>query len=263
MHQFVAGVQDAVLQDKLFAIENCTLQKALDTASQYEAMRRAANSMRGQAQDEAVYRVASSNGRGHKDGAKQQRPEPVCYYCAGSHLAPECRADRSKLFCTKCKATGHDTRVCKGGRKGKRKPKGGRQDSGAQSGPEKPAVNQGFVQVLPSHVEPLQVQQQREQQPQPPRSLTPPLLPLPLPIPLDCSSYDFDSEGRFCVTGQDEDVPPIMVPVEVHGKNHLFHLDCGAGRTMVGMDTYSALPNPPPPHSNTQGFPRLGTLHEN
>ena len=244
MHQFIAGVNDPVLQERLLALREPTLGGAIDAACQFEIMRQSAALV--QAGPDAVYRVSSGTAAGHNS------PTVKCYYCAGSHLAMDCKVDRTKLFCAKCKGKGHVGEACRGGRKKNFKKKGRQQeksllvqDSGAQSGPS-PGTS------APTAPSPRPAQRPAPQlvvMDTPPPPHTPP----PPPPQTECSYFpefsDSDSEGLFCIgdcSGEPEVPPQDVKCVTVQGTKLYFIVDNGAGRAMVGMPTYLALPDRPP-----------------
>ena len=111
MHQFVSGVADSTLQDKLLDLKDCNLAKALDMALHFEATRVSAAALRPEPQ--GVFKV-SSRPRGAAGPAPGPAPgndaaaQPLCcYYCTGQHRATECTADRSRMQCDRCKRKGH------------------------------------------------------------------------------------------------------------------------------------------------------------
>ncbi|KAJ1520275.1 hypothetical protein ONE63_004477 [Megalurothrips usitatus] len=120
MHQFVAGLEDVGLQDKLFETAGLTREKALQLAVQTEATR---------AHKEAV-RAGAGADHVHAVGGQGGKKKVVCYRCGEGHYARECPYDRNSLKCSKCQGVGHVTSVCglgkpKGGKpKPKRKPTG-------------------------------------------------------------------------------------------------------------------------------------------
>ena len=239
MHQFIIGMSDTVLQDKMFALEDCTLQKALDLAMRYEVTKKVSADLR--SHSESILKVSSQDPQGSdKRGGARRNTPPVCYYCAGSHMSLECKADRSKLHCDKCKATGHVSQVCKGGSKKKRGgkgPKGKGQGPPKDDGKQAPSSNVACLTEVhppvPSTSRPTS------------SGLASPLLPLPMPLDEGCWE-NFDSEGLYCTSAsQEEHFPPIIVPIKLHGKSIDFQLDCGAGRALIGWPAYKGLPDPP------------------
>ncbi|KAJ1528979.1 hypothetical protein ONE63_007346 [Megalurothrips usitatus] len=212
MHQFIAGLADQSLQDRILDFPECSLGKAVDTAAQHEATLRSAAVLRA----DGVYRVGGPS-------APMQ-----CFFCAGPHVANNCKADRSKLFCTKCKTKGHVAEVCKGGPK--KRPAG--QPAKPKDGPKTveganfvAAANQGPPACNPV---PAQVHA------------------APASTPCCAHAHIHDHEGLFFLSADAAVPPPDMVVVGVQGRELQFQLDNGAGRTMVSYDTYLRLPDYPP-----------------
>lgn len=76
MHQFVAGVQDTGLQERLLDILDPNLNKVVDMASQHESTRQSAASVRGDSRN-GVYRVSA--GATARRGSLLLRGSSCCY----------------------------------------------------------------------------------------------------------------------------------------------------------------------------------------
>lgn len=126
MYQFVAGVCDPALQERLLDLADSTLSRVIDTATQHEATRRSAAAARAEA--EGVFKVMSASGQA------SQGSKPFCYYCAGPHLANACTADRSRFYCSACGVKGHISKACQGGTRTKKSRKKAKEETlGRQS----------------------------------------------------------------------------------------------------------------------------------
>ena len=252
MHQFVAGVQDTVLQERLLDILDPNLNTVVDMASQHKSTRQSAASVRGDSGN-GVYRVSAGATARRGSGA------PICYYCAGPHVATDCKEDRSKMFCAKCKGKGHVAEACRGGKKKALRKKGRQPETSC-------LVQDGSAQVGTSPVNSSQVPGSAAPATGTQRSgaarttygqlVVQDALAAPQPslaeLPLTPEPPAWESEGLFCINHpfSELDVPPQdIVFVGVQGSLLDFIVDKGAGRAMVSMPTYLDLPDRPPLHA--------------
>lgn len=242
MHQFVAGLQDKALQDKLFEAENLTMESALGTAIQTEANRRMADAVRRPAESNSVYRV----GPQHDAGARQ----PVCYCCAGAHLAKDCPEDKDKLFCSYCKIKRHVLAACKKWKKAQQQGKGGggsKREKQGNNTRKKPSGNVASVET------PAQAGPSAPPVTVPPTPLAVPSQPVPqaqhvaaMHTPTAARElYDlvYGHQGLFQVGAAQalRAAPPVMLQVRLNGTDMWFQVDSGACRTIIGSTTFEAL----------------------
>jgi transposase InsO family protein len=110
--RIVVGVRDRRLSEKLQLDNSLTLEKAIGSARQSEAVKREQQELHGEEQKPQIDRVGSSSSSQQKTHLSTKF-EGKCHWCGSTkrHDKSECPAKNSE--CHNCKKTGHYAKVCK------------------------------------------------------------------------------------------------------------------------------------------------------
>ena len=104
--RLVCGLRNESIQRRLLSESNLSLQKAVEVSTGMEAAELNSKKISASSVTEEVKQVSSSNSK------TVPKKKPVCFRCAGPHLATGCRHQHSE--CHKCGKMGHLAKVCQG-----------------------------------------------------------------------------------------------------------------------------------------------------
>lgn len=135
--QFVRGVRDADMREKLLQTPEKNFDKLVEKAVAIETARieskqlrpPPANNSSAGSNSSNLNKIKSTNfSRPPQYGKKPQNSKPAektefqCFRCgAKDHKADKCKADRTKLYCSSCNKKGHVASVCMEGKRSKGK----------------------------------------------------------------------------------------------------------------------------------------------
>lgn len=120
-NQFVFGLKNKFIRNRLLEEQSLTLAKALQTAKAMELSEKGNLEITHNLKEVSYVHAKNKNGKKHderkKNAAKgQNSTQPTgdksieCYRCGGPHKSRQC--DKKDLFCGSCKSKGHLAKVC-------------------------------------------------------------------------------------------------------------------------------------------------------
>ncbi|XP_059621313.1 uncharacterized protein K02A2.6-like [Phlebotomus argentipes] len=160
MNQFIVGVKNRAIRNRLMETHDLTMEKALDVATAMEASDKSSNVIAGavtkpaeievevkklEKTEDDVCKVSSGGARRPQERQEKPSGSGCCYRCGlATHYANSCF--HAKTVCRQCGKTGHLQRVCK--QAGKKKT-----DDKAPQGSQEVHGIEGIFTVEEDHVE--------------------------------------------------------------------------------------------------------------